>query len=89
MGAIRINSDTYEVNLENDLIDIANGRGTNIPSRIKFNKIFFINKKNAEINENVVRFNINDVEQLKPSISMHIKINATKAELKQYFNIEN
>ena len=89
MNAIKVADDTYEVNLKNDLVEIVNGRGTNVPSRVKFNKVFFVNISDTEINEDTIRFNINKVEQLKPSISMHIKINASKSELKQYFEIEN
>ena len=85
MDAIQLDDERYEVSLKNDLVEIVNGRGTSIPSRIKLNKIFFVNIDNVIIKDNKVVFNINDVKQLIPSISMHIKINATKEELKQYF----
>ena len=85
MNAIKISDDEYEVSLNNDLVEIVNGRGTSTPSRVKFNKIFFVDIKNAKIENDKITFNINNVEQLKPSISMHIKINANKNELKQYF----
>ena len=86
MNAVEIDKDKYEVSLDNELVEIVNGRGTNTPSRIKFNKVFFVDINDAIVENNKVVFNINDVEQLKPSISMHIKINATKDELKQYFD---
>lgn len=89
MNANKVGDNTYEVNINNNLVEIANGRGTNVPSRIKFNKVFFINIEDAELNDNTVKFSVNDVQQLKPSISMHIKINASKPELKQYFGIED
>lgn len=85
MHAIMVNNDKYEVSLNNDLVEIVNGRGTSTPSRVKFNKIFFVDIKNAKIENDKVIFDISDVEQLKPSISMHIKINANKNELKHYF----
>lgn len=85
MNAVEIDRDKYEVSLDNELVEIVNGRGTNTPSRIKFNKVFFVDINDAVIENGKVVFNINDVEQLKPSISMHIKINATKDELKDYF----
>ena len=85
MNAIEIDKDKYEVSLDNELVEIVNGRGTSTPSRIKFNKVFFVDINDAIIENDKVVFNINDVEQLKPSISMHIKINATKDELKDYF----
>lgn len=85
MNAIKINYNEYQVSLKNELVEIVNGRGTNTPSRIKFNKIFFVNIKNVKIENNQVIFNINNVEQLTPSISMHITINANKEELKHYF----
>lgn len=85
MNAIQIDENKYEVSLNNDLVEIVNGRGTSIPSRVKFNKVFFVNIKNAKIENDKITFDINNVEQLKPSISMHIKINANKDELKQYF----
>ena len=80
-----LDKDKYEVSLDNELVEIVNGRGTSTPSRIKFNKVFFVDINDAIIENDKVVFNINDVEQLKPSISMHIKINATKDELKDYF----
>ena len=89
MDAVKIDDNKYEVLLDNNLVEIVNGRGTNTPSRIKFNKVFFIDIKNANIEDNKVIFNINDVEQLKPSISMHIKINASKEQLKEYFEKKN
>lgn len=85
MNAVEIDKDKYEVSLDNELVEIVNGRGTSTPSRIKFNKVFFVDINDAVIENDKVVFNINDVEQLKPSISMHIKINATKDELKDYF----
>lgn len=88
MKAIQIENDIYEVQLDNDFIEIVNGRGTNFPSRVKFNKVFFVDISNAKLKDNTIRFNINDIKQLKPSISMHIKINASKSELKEYFHIE-
>ena len=39
------------------------------------------------MDNNKIIFDINDVKQLKPSISMHIKINANKNELKKYYEI--
>ena len=89
MDAVKIDDNKYEVLIDNNLVEIVNGRGTNTPSRIKFNKVFFIDIKNANIEDNKVIFNINDVEQLKPSISMHIKINASKEQLKEYFEKKN
>lgn len=89
MNAIKVSDEVYEVDLKNDLVEIVNGRGTKSLSRVKFNKVFFINIKDAEVNGETIKFNINNVEQLKPSISMHIKINASKSELKQLFDIEN
>jgi hypothetical protein len=40
MNAIQIDENKYEVSLNNDLVEIVNGRGTSIPSRVKFNKVF-------------------------------------------------
>lgn len=85
MNAIQLDENKYEVSLNNDLVEIVNGRGTSTPSRVKFNKVFFVDIKNAKIENDKITFDINNVEQLKPSISMHIKINANKDELKQYF----
>ena len=86
MNATEISINKYEVSLDNDLVEIVNGRGTSTPSRIKFNKVFFVDINSAKVEDNKVTFDINDVEQLKPSISMHIKINASKDELKQHFD---
>ena len=85
MNAVEISDSKYEVSLNNDLVEIVNGRGSSTPSRIKFNKIFFVDINDAETSDDKVIFDIQDVHQLKPSISMHIKINGSKDELKQYF----
>ena len=85
IGAIKLDNDQYEVSLDNELVEIVNGRGTNIPSRVKFNKIFFVDIKTAKLCDGKVYFSYYDVKQLKPSISMHIGINATKEELKNFF----
>lgn len=89
MNAIKIDSEKYEVSLNNGLVEIVNGRGTNVPSRIRLNKIFFVDIKNAIIDGDKIIFNVNDVNQLKPSISMHIKINASKDDLKEYYDERN
>lgn len=89
MKAIKISNDIYKIDLSNTLIEIVNGRGTNIPSRVKFNKVFYVNIKDAEIKNNTIIFNTNDVKQLIPSISMHIQINASKSELKELFEVKN
>lgn len=89
MKAVNVGDDKYEVSLNNELVEIVNGRGKSTPSRIKFNKVFFVDINNAHIKDGKIIFSINDVEQLKPSISMHIKVNATKDELKDYFENNN
>lgn len=89
MKAVNVGDDKYEVSLNNELVEIVNGRGKSTPSRIKFNKVFFVDINNAHIEDDKIIFSINDVEQLKPSISMHIKVNATKDELKDYFENNN
>lgn len=87
INAFKVDDNKYRVSLDNDLIEIVNARGSNKPSRIKFNKIFFVNIDNIEKYGNEIIFNIDDVKQLKPSISMHIKINVSKEELKKFFDI--
>ena len=87
MNAVKIDNSKYEVEKDNSFVEIVKGRGTNIPSRVKFNKVFFVNIKKIKMDNNKIIFDINDVKQLKPSISMHIKINANKNELKKYYEI--
>lgn len=89
MNAKQLNENEYQVDLNNEYVEIVNGRGSNIPSRVKFNKVFYIDINEARIEDNMITFDINKVEQLKPSISMHLKINATKEELKEYFENRN
>ena len=89
MNAKQLNDNEYQVDLSNEYVEIVNGRGSNIPSRVKFNKIFYIDINESKIEDNIITFDINKVEQLKPSISMHLKINATKEELKEYFENRN
>lgn len=88
MNAIEVSKDIYQVSLDNRYVELVNARGTNIPSRVKFNKIFFVKISKITIINNIISFNINDIEQLKPSISMHIKINASKEELKNFYGVE-
>ncbi len=88
MGAKNVGGSEYQVSLENEFVEIVNARGTNVPSRIKFNKLFFVNVKSAKfLDNNMIEFDINNVRQLKPTISMHIKINASKLELKDVFQV--
>lgn len=81
LNAKKINDCEYSVLLENPLVELKKGKGTNTISRIKLNKIFFVKKSDAIINNGYVIFNINNVFQLIPSISMHITILASKEDL--------
>ena len=85
MDAVKIDDGLYQVSLNNPYVEIVNARGSNKPSRVKFNKIFYVDLVNANVDGEKVIFSIADVKQLKPSISMHITINANKSELKQIF----
>ena len=59
-------------------------------TRIKFNKIFFIKIENITWqDENNIIFKINDVCQLKPTVSMHLTILASKGQLKNVFDDKN
>ena len=84
--AQQISDGKYEIHMDNKYVEIVKGRGSNIPTRIKINKIFFIEMKNIQINDDKITFDIKDVRQLRPSISMHIKLNASKDELSKYYD---
>lgn len=88
MNAEKIDETHYKVDINNEYVEKATGRGTNKLSRIKFNKVFYIDIDQAVLDDHYVIFDIDDVKQLKPSISMHIKINANKQQLKEYYDIK-
>ena len=59
-------------------------------TRIKFNKIFFVKIENVTWqDENNIIFKISDVYQLKPTVSMHLTILASKEQLKNVFDDKN
>lgn len=80
-----VGDNKYKINLNQKMVEIVNARGTKTPSRVKFRNIFFVDINTAEIENGHVIFSRCDVRQLKPSISMHIKVNATKEALQEYF----
>lgn len=85
LKATEVDSGKYKINLNQKLVEIVNARGTTKPSRVKFRNVFFVDIKNVMIDNDHVIFYRKDVKQLKPSISMHIKVSATKDMLKEYF----
>ena len=86
INAKEIKNDIYEVNINNQLIEKVIGRGLNQITRIKFNKIFFVKIENVEWKDDeTIIFNRKDVCQLKPTISMHLTILASKDQLKNAF----
>ena len=83
IGAKEVDSKTVLVNVNNPFIEKVTGRGLKQITRIKFNKIFFIKVENITCqDENNIIFKINDVCQLKPTVSMHLTILASKKQLK-------
>lgn len=90
IGAKEIDNETVLVNINTPFVEKVTGRGLNQITRIKFNKIFFIKIENITWqDENNIIFKINDVCQLKPTISMHLTILASKEQLKNVFDDEN
>ena len=90
IGAKEIDNETVLVNINTPFVEKVNGRGLNQITRIKFNKIFFIKIENITWqDENNIIFKINDVCQLKPTVSMHLTILASKDQLKNVFDDKN
>lgn len=87
MNAEDLGDGKYKVCLNNDLVEVVKGRGTNELSRVKFNKVFFIKLENTTFTKanNSIIFDRKNVMQLKPSISMHMKVIASKQDLKDYY----
>ncbi|MDO5556893.1 MAG: hypothetical protein Q4G05_01425 [Clostridia bacterium] len=86
VDVVEIKNGEYKVDLKNNrLVEMRKGRGKNVITRIRINKIFFIKRENAIIENNMLTFSKKDVYQLIPSISMHIEIKATKELLKEYY----
>jgi len=75
--------------LNHNLVEIVNARGTKNPSRIKFRNVFFVDIENSKLDQEYVIFSRDDVRQLTPSISMHIKITTSKDTLMKYFQDNN
>lgn len=90
IGAKEIDNETVLVNINTPLVEKVTGRGLNQITRIKFNKIFFIKIENItwQDEDNII-FKINDVCQLKPTVSMHLTILASKEQLKNVFDDKN
>ena len=90
IGAKEIDNETVLVNINTPFVEMVTGRGLNQITRIKFNKIFFIKIENITWqDENNIIFKINDVCQLKPTVSMHLTILASKDQLKNVFDDKN
>ena len=90
IGAKEIDNETVLVNINTPFVEKVTGRGLNQITRIKFNKIFFIKIENITWqDENNIIFKINDVCQLKPTVSMHLTILASKDQLKNVFDDKN
>ena len=90
IGAKEIDNETVLVNINTPFVEKVTGRGLNQITRIKFNKIFFIKIENIIWqDENNIIFKINDVCQLKPTVSMHLTILASKEQLKNVFDDKN
>ena len=84
INAIKVNDDKYNI-LKNEYI-LTTGRGKKEPTRLKFGKVFFIKTKDIEENDYYV-INTQNVKQLIPTISIHIKIIASFNELKDFYEI--
>ncbi len=89
LDAIKISTKEYKVKLNHNLVEIVNARGTKKPSRIKFRNVFFVDIENSKLDQEYVIFSRDDVRQLTPSISMHIKITTSKDTLMKYFQDNN
>ncbi len=90
IGAKEIDNETVLVNINTPFVEMVTGRGLNQITRIKFNKIFFIKIENITWqDENNIIFKIDDVCQLKPTVSMHLTILASKNQLKNIFDDKN
>ncbi len=90
IGAKEIDNETVLVNINTPFVEKVIGRGLNQITRIKFNKIFFIKIENITWqDENNIIFKINDVCQLKPTVSMHLTILASKDQLKNVLDDKN
>lgn len=86
LNAEIIDKNKYKIKLDEEMVEIVNARGTTNPSRVKFRNVFFVDINDTEINNGYVIFSRCDIRQLKPSISMHIKVNVTKEKLKDYYD---
>lgn len=74
-----------KVFIENNdsLIEFAKARGKAKISRLKINNIYYLDIENIKEKDDGFVFDINDVKQLVPTISMHMYIEANKNELKK------
>lgn len=90
IGAKEVDNETFLVNINAPFVEKVTGRGLNQITRVKFNKIFFVKVENVTWqDENNIIFKINDVCQLKPTVSMHLTILASKEQLKNLFDDKN
>lgn len=78
-----IQGDTCSI--DRNRVVLTKARGSDEISRININHVFYVPIKEADFSDEHITFKLSSVQQLVPSISMHMKIEVTKEELKKYY----
>lgn len=66
----------------------AKARGKEVYERYKINYIFFVRHEDILYEDvDYIEFNINSVNQAKPTISMHVQIKTNKEKLKSIYEV--
>ena len=74
--------DNNYIKIKKENTVLARARGKEYINRVKIGKIYFLRVEDVKEEDDNYVFNITDVKQLVPTISMHMKVVATKDELK-------
>lgn len=87
---VKEDKDYYLVNINNDFVTFPKGRGQDEPTKLKLFKIFAVDiNKVQKVNDNFVKFNKNDLKQISPTVSPHMKLIVGKNEIINILKIAN
>ena len=81
--SISEDNDLYTLPL--DSVSLTTGRGQQNITRIKINNFFFLKIEDCAYNNDVVVFNIKNIKQLKPTLSVHMSLNTNFNNLFQHY----
>lgn len=86
-GGIIQDNGICRIPTKSDALEFATQRGGSKTTRLKIHKIYFVRVENIRKNEDEYIFKMDDVMQLKPTVSPHISIIASKDQIKRRYKL--